>query len=66
MQSIRMKLAKLQQDPTQTPGTSIIGSRAKKIIDQQDCNINGEQGRNQEIYNTYMYSDPYPTIEHHI
>ena len=62
MQVIRMTLDKLQQDSTQTPITSRIGSRPKKIIDQQDYNIDGEQGRNQEIYNTNMYSGPYPTI----
>ena len=36
MQRIRMTLAKLQQDPTQTPVTSRIGSRPKKTISQQD------------------------------
>ena len=63
MQRIRMKLAKLQQSPTQTSVTYRIGSRAKKIMDQQEYNIDGKQGRNQGIYYTYMYSGPHPSIE---
>ena len=66
MQRVRMKLAKLQQDPTQTQVTSRIGIGLKKIIDQQDYHINAEQDRNQDIYNTNMYSGPYPTIEQQI
>ena len=66
MQRIRMKLAKLQQHLTQTPVTSRICSKPKIIINQQGYNINGEQDRNQEIYITYMYSGPYPTIEQQI
>ena len=63
MQRIRMKLAKLQSDPTQTPVTSRIGSTPKKIINQQDYYIDQGKDRNQEIYNTNMYYDPYPTIK---
>ena len=43
MQRIRMKLAKLQQDPTQILATSRVGSRPKKIIDQQDYSIDGKR-----------------------
>ena len=35
MQRIRMTLGKLQQDPTQIPVISTVGSRPKKIISQQ-------------------------------
>ena len=58
-----MMLAKLQQDPTQTPVTSRICSRPMKILNQQDYNINVEQGRNEEIYNANMFSGPCPIIE---
>ena len=61
-----MTLASLQQDPTQTPVTSGIGHISKKIINQKDYNMDGEQGRNQQIYNTNMSSVPYPTVEQQI
>ena len=49
MQRIRMAIAKLQHDPTQIPVTSRIGSRPKKIINQQGYSISGKQCRNEEI-----------------
>ena len=62
----RMKLAKLQQDPTQTPVISRVGGKPKEIISQLDYNEDGEQVRNQESYNTYIYSGPYPSVEQQI
>ena len=50
MQRIRMKLTNLQQDPTQIPVTSRVGSRPKKIISQPNYNDERDQGRNQESY----------------
>ena len=61
MKKIRVTLTKLQQDPTQTPLTSGVGSRPKKIINQLSQNKR-EQGRNQESYITTNLG-PYPTVE---
>ena len=52
MQKIKLRVAKLQQYHTRAPVISRTGSRPKKIIDQQDDNLYGQQGRNQEIYNS--------------
>ena len=65
IQGIRMTLTKLQQDPTQTPVTSQVGSRPKKMISQQDYNDEREHSRNQESYIT-TNSGPYLSVEQHI
>ena len=36
MQRVRKKLDRLQQDPTQTPYTSITGRRPKWLVDPQN------------------------------
>ena len=36
MQRVRMKLKKLQQDPTLTPSRSTVGVRPKQFVDQHD------------------------------
>ena len=65
MQQVRPKLDRLQQDPTQTPSTSIIGIMPKQLLDQQDFH-DKDQGRTQAGHENYMYVDSYPTREQQI
>ena len=65
MQIIRMTLTKLQQDPTQTPVMSRVGSRPKKIICHHDYNDKRDKV-GIKSYLTHIYPSPYPSVEQQI
>ena len=58
IERVRTKLDRLQQDPTQTPSTSIIGVRPHKLQDYH----NKDQGRIQVGHENDTCIDPYPAI----
>ena len=62
MQRVRAKLDRFQQNPIQTPSTSIIGIRPDQPIEQHDYHET-HQGRIQARNKNDMYIDPYPTRE---
>ena len=55
MQMMKMTLNKLQQDPTQTPVKSRVGSRPRKITSSLDYNDEREQYMNEGSYITNIY-----------
>ena len=65
MQRVRIKLQKLQQDPTQTPSMSMVGLKPKQIVDQYDCHVM-EQGKVQDTHGNDRYIGLYSTIEQQI
>ena len=64
MQRIRTKLRRVQQDPTLTHSTSIVGLRLKQLGDQHDYDEIG-QGRHPVRYENDMCINPHTTVETH-